>query len=380
MESLSISLEFLIQAIRLRVEGHTSTTLFEKFDEQGVLELAKYHNVLPWLWLYIDEFSAGSAEFRKHVADALRKDSLKNQLQTRELALLSRELSDHDIDHLVLKGLSVEQLFYKGFVDTRYSDDIDLLVLPSELSIANEVVLANDYGLRKQQDIDKLTSFLRITPSLYRWRDIGYEKTRNSKVKIDMHWRIADGFTLPVSTQSLLGRNSTVRVGDINIPCLPFTHLFVYVCVHGYTDYFFRLRYLVDIYCAMQQPKFNLSEVNELAKKWGVSRSVECSIATVNHFFQDGTQRNAYSNLVVKRYSDSNGFPRRSHPSRQHWTSQDRRRYLLHQIGHRSDNSSWYEPLLARCKYNESMVDEWPERISPWLWYPAAVIRRLLLN
>jgi hypothetical protein len=82
--------------------------------------------------------------------------------------------------------------------------------------------------------------------------------------------------------------------------------------------------------------------------------------------------------LVLKRFVDSNGFPERGHPNRRRWTSQQRRQYITKQVRHRSNNNAWYEPLLARCKYNQSMVASWPERIHPLVWHPVAMIKKSL--
>jgi hypothetical protein len=163
-----------------------------------------------------------------------------------------------------------------------------------------------------------------------------------------------------------------------NLAALPFAMLFVYVCVHGHSDYFFRLRYLIDVYAAMQQSEFSEAKVLDVAQGLGVKQNVIDSIATAKLFFEGEQTGNEYAAFVSKRFIDSNGFPERSHPNHRQWTSLDRQQYLLKQIKHRSTKSRWYEPLVARCKYNQSMVERWPENISPWIWYPVALVKRLL--
>ncbi|MBL4672820.1 MAG: nucleotidyltransferase family protein, partial [Arenicella sp.] len=198
------------------------------------------------------------------------------------------------------------------------------------------------------------------------------------KQQLDLHWQIADLFTFPVDAEQLIEQQKLICVQGESLAALPFVMLFVYVCVHGHTDYFFRLRYLVDVYAAMHQSEFNKVEVLEIAKNLGVEQKVIDSIATAKLFFDGEQTRNEYAVFVLKRFVDSNGFPERSHPNHKQWTRLDRRQYLLKQIEYRSANSRWYEPIVARCKYNESMIDSWPEHIPPWIWYPVALVKRLL--
>ena len=168
-------------------------------------------------------------------------------------------------------------------------------------------------------------------------------------------------------------------------PTLPFAISSVYVCVHGYIDYFFRLRYLVDVYAAMQQPEFDLDEVMNIAQIWGVSSKVIESMETANYFFSEKHKVNgehvnissAYAKCVYQRYIDSNGLPGRSHPNRGGWTALDKREHLKNQIKFRSSRVRFFSPIIARCKYNRDMVAQWPPTVSILLWYPFALLKRL---
>lgn len=402
---LSDNLQFLLQAVRWRVESRANLTAplcnqnlgiedyscetneakitelveFSFEDEEGILKLAGYHNLLPWLWFYLDEYSVGSEQMRQKLAEMMRFESLKNQSLTKETLELSRELSKKKVKHLILKGLSVQALFYRGFVTQRYCDDIDLLIAPQDLRSSYSAFTARGYVLREDQDIEKLADFLEHNSGWYRWRDIGWQKTKKGRERLDLHWRIADSFTLPIATNDLLNASANVTINDQYIPCLSFNTLFVYVCVHGQADHFFRLRYLVDIYCAMQQPSFDLEKVNSLAEEWGVLENVEQSIGLVNRFFIRKTSDNdSYSDFVIKRYNKSNSFPERGHAGKNSWRASDRIEYLLKQIRRRSRKRSWLSPIIARCKYNQTMLEHWPRGGSALFWYPIALFNRLL--
>jgi hypothetical protein len=352
----------------------------EELDETSVLRFAQWHNLLPWLSLYVDRFELGSSEFRQKLAKLSRLDGAVDSLRIREAIRLSSALYDNQIPHVFFKGVTVTEQFYRGLVTSRYADDIDLLLRSEDLPRAYQLISSLGYQQPGDSEDDpaKLTRFVQRYPWLYRWRDMSLCKNQAPKQHLDLHWRIADWFTFPIETEQLIEQRSSICVQGENLPALPFAMLFVYVCVHGHTDYFFRLRYLVDVYAAMQQSEFNQAEVLGVAKSLGVKQKVIDSIATAKLFFDGEEGDNEYASLVLKRFFDSNGFPERGHPNRRRWTSQQRRRYITKQVRHRSNNNAWYEPLLARCKYNQSMVASWPERIHPLVWHPVAMIKKSL--
>jgi hypothetical protein len=314
------------------------------------------------------------------LAKLSRLDGVVDRLRTCEAIRLSAVLNDHQISHVFFKGVTITEQFYRGLVTSRYSDDIDLLLRAEDLPHAYQLI--SDLGYQQAGDTPddsaKLTRFVQRYPSLYRWRDMSLCKDQAPKQSLDLHWRIADRFTFPIDTQQLIEQRTPVLVQGENLPALPFAMLFVYVCVHGHTDYFFRLRYLVDVYAAMQQSEFSEAEVFKIATDLGVKQKVIDAIATTKLFFDGEQSDNEYASLVLKRFVDSDGFPDRGHPNRGQWTSQQRRQYLAKQIQQRGDKNAWYEPLLARCKYNQEMVANWPEKIHPLIWHPVALVKRLL--
>ena len=403
MPELSANLQFLLQTVRWRVERKVlpEFSAFSVDDEANILMLAIYHNLIPWLWYYLDEHTLGSDSFRQQVAKHMRKESLINQLQAKEAATLSSDLAKRRVKHIVFKGVNIQALFYNGFVEQRYCDDIDLLIAPQDLLVAASVFTDRQYVLREPQDIVKLSEFLRQHSRWYRWRDIGWEKTKHGGERLDLHWRLADKFILPVDTHYLLSESESVSVNGVDIPCMPFSTLFVYVCVHGHMDHFFRLRYLVDIYCALHQPAYDADQVTRLAQKWGVLEVVTQSISLANRFFSHPvSEADAYSDFVIERFNESQSFPRRSRSlmatfrdllmrsnernplatddrfEKQALSAKEKMQGLLKHVQRRNRKKSWVSPIIARCKYDQAMLEHWPKGRSALVWYPIALIKR----
>lgn len=386
MSQVSPELQILLDSVRWQIEQHSEAYNAVVLDESLLFNLAVRHNLLPWFLPYAKAFSIGSEVLIARVVSHLLKAGIQHQLQTVELLKLSALLNENGVRHAILKGVTIEKLFYKGFVESRYSDDIDILIEPSSLRLVSEKFLDANYQQRELYDLDKLASFIEKHEHWFRWRDVGFRKKTMGKECIDLHWRIADSFTIPVKTKALLANVESILVNGEQVACLPFNSLFIYVCVHGYLDYFFRLRYLVDVYTAMEQPEFDLKEVLEVAEQWGVKDKVLASIATAERFFSVSHECGKfeagrdYSDLVYQRFIKANGVPKRSHPNNAEWTAKDKRHHLLNQIRFRSDKSWFLAPLVARCKYNYEMVEHWPVKVSALLWFPMAWLMRLLAS
>lgn len=384
MSQVSPELQILLDSVRWQIEQHSEPFGGVLIDENLLFKLAVRHNLLPWFLPYAKAFTIGSKALRERVVSHLLKAGIKHQLQTLELLKLSTLLNENGVRHAILKGVTIEKLFYKGFVESRYSDDIDILVEASSLRLVSETLLDANYRQREPNNLNKIVSFLEKYEPWFRWRDIGFRKKTMGEECIDLHWNIADSFTISVKTKSLLTSAESVLVNGEKVASLPFNSLFVYVCVHGYLDYFFRLRYLVDVYTAMQQPEFDLKKALEIAEEWGVKNKVLASIVTVERFFSISYEcgkieaEQHYSEFVYQRFVKANGLPIRSHPNNAEWTAKDKWHHLKNQIGSRSNKSWFFSPLIARCKYNHEMVEHWPVKIPAQLWFPVAWFMRFL--
>lgn len=387
MTQFPIELKILIDAVHWQVHASDRPCFIGEFDEELLFNLAVRHSLLNWFLPYSNAFSIGSEELHNRVVSYLLKGGIKHQLQTLELLKLSLLFDGNGIKHVILKGVTIEKQFYRGFIDSRYSDDIDVLISPSDLAKASRLLMTEGYSQREPYDVTKLANFLEQHEAWFRWRDVGFKKQSIGQECIDLHWRIADEFTIPIKGKFLIEHPNMILVNGEYVPGLPFSTLFVYVCVHGYIDYFFRLRYLVDVYTAMQQSEFDFDEITKIAKEWGVFDKVLASMATAENFFSTNakpfkeplnTSGQAYASFVRQRFIDADGLPPRSHPNNAEWTSKDKLAHLMNQIKFRSDKSWFFEPLVSRFKYNHEMLALWSPSVGVITAYPMAMIKRFM--
>ena len=351
-----------------------SSALGHDLDMNKLFNLARFHNLVPWLNQYCEISGSFDQNFTEAVAALNKIERFQNNLQYAVLAQISEELSRQNIDYAVLKGASIDHLFYRNFDTSRYADDIDILVDSTSLPRVCEVLTKLGFRPRECENIDALADFIAHHHELARIRDIGFNRRQATKDKIDLHWKVADYFTLPMSVDDVLSSGHSIDIEGVEVSCMAFNHLFVHVCVHGYIDYFFKLRYLVDVFYAMQQDQFCLKDILELAESLGVRKHVENSIEAANVVFLGDTPQSNYVKNMLSRIRQKNGFSVRSHPNKGTWSTKDRWDYFFHQLKFRSRKASLFSPLLARFKYDQRMIGTLPKNIAPILWLPLAHI------
>jgi len=365
-------LKIIISSISLVVDQNLSCHLskeawlkaFSECNFKKLIQLAHYHGAVPWLAesLKMFDFQTNS-ELSQHIEEIRTQNKVlhfQNQLQLNTANEISDALKQESIDHLSFKGIAVLKQFYNGFIASRTADDLDLLINVEDLPKATSILINKGYLSREAINVKRVTNFIALNNKSYRWRDLGFIKDKAPKHKIDLHWLIADTFSFPTNTSELI-KNGIPLEGGSNSRTLPFNLHFVYLCVHGYSDYFFRLRNLIDLYVAMYQPEFEHDKVMSYAKQYGVSQQVTESIQLVNTFFkqQPASYSSKFEAQVLHNYSKHKGWTTRAHPNKGNWTNKDKRQHLLRQIKHRSRNSFWFSPILARSKFDLNDANEW---------------------
>jgi len=379
--TLSPELRTLINAVRYGV-GHAALEQPANVDAKKLLTLTKFHGVIPWVEAYADTNPTFTPLFGE-LARLQQLLRIRSQLQAKARAELCQQLSDAQIDYAILKGDSITHHFYRGMSSLRFADDVDLLVDSHDMVVVNKLLQSLGYTAEACVDADELVQFVAKYAAWYRWRDLAFTQGGGQGLaKLDVHWRIADSFTLPMDTVTLLANTQECDINDGRFKGLPFDVLFVHVCVHAHSDYFFRLRYLVDVYCAMRQPQFNVSQILALAGHYGVAQHVRDAMDAAYAMFEpERCDHSDYAMKVLQGYQQADGMPKRSHHNQASWSTGDKWRYLLHQIRHRSHLSPWYAPIWARLKYNEDGAVQCMRSFvaSPLLNYAVVSLGRLLL-
>ena len=209
------------------------------------LSLCAHHRVAPLVYRAL---TAAGAEMPANVTAELKKAATENAVSSFRYLAETRRLCDllqqAGIPVRVLKGVPLSQ---RVFSDPSLRDvgDIDLLIAPGMEESADRILMAD--GFRRSDPAARLTPARRRS-----WRRHGKDYTYfadHSGFELDLHWRL---FRNPCMRGNALADpesapSERVQLGDTALAVLPLERSFLYLCVHGALDGWFRLKSLVDI-------------------------------------------------------------------------------------------------------------------------------------
>ncbi|MDP9414422.1 MAG: nucleotidyltransferase family protein [Pseudomonadota bacterium] len=212
-------------------------------DWDLVLKLAHRHRVEGLLHRALTEAGVEAPErVRLELARSAAAIGTQSLLQSAESAWLRRLLSERGIEAVFLKGVALAALAY-GMLGVKQAWDIDLLVGPEEAALAADVL--GQAGYRRSIPGSE------VPDELFRhWMTISKESLwihEKSGMVVELHTALVDNPSLlpGVSARSDL---QLVRIGPgVQLPTLRTDELFAYLCVHGATHAWARLKWLADV-------------------------------------------------------------------------------------------------------------------------------------
>ncbi len=217
-------------------------------DWTTIVAGTRRHRITP---LLLAGLQAGASQVPEAVLAELRRDVLattaRNLAQIAEIGRLSRAFAGAGIAVLALKGVTLSAQLY-GDAALRGGRDIDLLADPKDFARLDTVVAAAGYR--------RSTSVLspRQDASYRHWiKDLEY--VHASAAPVELHHRLADNpHLLPCEFETLWREREEVRVGEAAVATLSRRALALYLCVHGASHAWERLRWLVDLTMLLRAP------------------------------------------------------------------------------------------------------------------------------
>jgi hypothetical protein len=214
-------------------------------DWQQFLVLGAHHRVTPLVYRAL---TAADAAIPAAVAAELKKAATENAVSAFRYLAETRRLCDllqqAGVPVRVLKGVPLSQ---RVFNDPSLRDigDIDLLIAPGMEETADRILLAD--GFRRSDPAARLTPARRRS-----WRRHGKDYTYfadRSGFELDLHWRLFRNPCMPGNALAdpKVAPSERVQLGETALAALPLERSFLYQCVHGALDGWFRLKSLVDV-------------------------------------------------------------------------------------------------------------------------------------
>lgn len=253
------------------------STLPPGTDPESLFHLFRRHRLFPL-----------SEEVRKQLPPAegqqwkefLQQKTFQSLTLFSETVTLVKKLESSGITALPLKG-SILALALYGDVGRRHSNDIDLLVEPSELDRTIETLKQCGYTVSYP---GKLTAKQQGLYRRYR-KDVGLYN-RERKIFVELHYGIYVHELLKREVEKeLIHSTGSMQAQNTSITVLDRETTFIYLMYHGCLHQYFRLFWLRDVAECLDRWELDHGRVLQLALRLGFGRILAVSLLLAGQYF-----------------------------------------------------------------------------------------------
>lgn len=213
--------------------------LSSQVDWEAFLATCRRHRVQALAWRALSKLDAAIAPaVRIALASDARAIAEHGLRAAAESLRLAQTFEDAHIPLLFLKGLTLGKLAY-GDPFLKMGWDIDLLVAPADIAKAGSLMGKLGYRVTLPRDARQLE----------RWHRSRKESvwTNRSGLVVELHSRVADQRQLLPTVTVASPRQVVAVAPSVELPTLADDELFAYLCVHGASSAWFRLKWIADL-------------------------------------------------------------------------------------------------------------------------------------
>ncbi|WP_158235422.1 nucleotidyltransferase family protein [Caulobacter sp. FWC2] len=244
-------------------------------DWPGFLAVARRHRITALAWTALVRTGvAPPPEVAGALSEAADQAARREGLMALESARLQHLLDRAGLANQVLKGATLSALAY-GRDGVKQSLDIDLLVLPEDVSAASEALTKAGYvRIAPSPDLDPA----RLAVAIALTREAVFRRPQDGLL-VELQWR-ADINPLWLPGVDARSASQTARLpGWPPLRTLGPEALYPYLCAHGARHGFMRLKWLADIVALLHRagPE-DLDRLHAHAVTLGVGRASALSL------------------------------------------------------------------------------------------------------
>ena len=222
-------------------EGKPLSTDAFAVDWQLFHRLIQFHRVSGLVWTCISrtEMSVPS-EINAAIATQAQATIASNLKIALECLALRTDFEQAGVPLLFVKGLTVGALGYPNpFIKSGW--DIDFLVPADKVRAAAMLLQERGYQLSQPPgNSTRIEAWHRVHKEST-WRRVG------EGLNVELHTRLADSREL-IPTVGIDSPTQLVQIAPgVILPTLGLDHLFAYLCVHGASSAWFRLKWITDL-------------------------------------------------------------------------------------------------------------------------------------
>jgi hypothetical protein len=239
-------------------------------DWTQVARIADRHRVEGLVWNALRQAQVEvPGEAGEKLRGAAGRIARQNLLLTAESLRLAARLEEAGIRHLFVKGVSLGALVY-GSVGPKMGWDIDLLVPLPDVEAAAAVLEAAGYRLDLPSGPNAREK-LRLFHD--HWKESVW-KSADGSLTVELHTRLSDNERMLPS----VGADSPVQRVEVakgrSLPTLTTDELFAYLCVHGASSAWFRLKWIADVAALLGgAPPAEVERLHRRSQQLGAGRA-----------------------------------------------------------------------------------------------------------
>ena len=249
-----------------------------KLDWGLFVRLARFHRVQGLIWKAL---APTAALLPSDASDALSSDARSIAATNLAIARECTELRDafamSNVPLYFLKGLTVAALAYRSPM-LKMGWDIDVLIDPVDLRRAASLLTARGFSLRLPASLTDLESWhLRSKESVW---------GRADSLHVELHTRLADNAAL-IPNLNVHSPSQPVEVAPgISLSTLGEDELFAYLCVHGASSAWFRLKWISDFAALLHRvPEREIRRLYARSQDLGAHRAAGQALLLADRLF-----------------------------------------------------------------------------------------------
>lgn len=229
---------------RLRAIAAAAQTVH---DWQHVDLIAARHRVVGLVYMGLSAAHVTlPQETASHLKERANAQTRFGFLLTMETARIGKALAADGIQPIFLKGSALTQAIY-GNTSLRFSKDVDLLVAPEQVPAAVRVLQAAGFVPTNPQSAEP-----QHLPTWIRYGKAMDWHAPASGIYLELHWRLTDLPLLRSAVPEASLQQVTIAPGE-QVSTLAGDALIAYLCVHGASHGWGRLKWLADVFALLPQ-------------------------------------------------------------------------------------------------------------------------------
>jgi hypothetical protein len=250
-----------------------------ELDWRLFLRLARFHRVQGLVWI---AFGPNPGDMPPEVSEALAADAARIAADNLRAAVDCRNLLEDfgqaRLPILFVKGLTLGALAY-GNPSIKAAVDIDLLVAGDRLVESARIVERHGYRLQVPRGLRRLRNW-------HRSRKESVWERPSPRSQIDLHTRLSDNRAL-IPTLDVHSPRQEVEVAKgIRLPTLQTDELVAYLCVHGASSAWFRLKWIADFAALLPASTDELDRLYQRSQELGAGRAAAQAFLLADEVFQ----------------------------------------------------------------------------------------------